>query len=165
MKKISVLSLLACVMAFVLLLTACEQPGEQIGSKPTTGSTPGNHQTSGTQGTSQSTQPSGGNEELDNNEGAGGNEEIDNDEGTGDNEESDNKEDVVTPEEIIAQMTFEKYRSLSSAEQAEFRNLFDTVSDFFVWYNAAKAEYEENRDEIEVGDGKVDLGDIMDGKG
>ena len=48
-------------------------------------------------------------------------------------------------------MTYEEYNALSAEEQEEYFYSFDTVEDFFAWYNQAKQEYENNQDYIEVG--------------
>ena len=57
-------------------------------------------------------------------------------------------------------MTYEKYIALSPEEQQKYYNSFASVEAFFNWLNAAKAEYEANRDEIEV-DGEIDIGDYI----
>ena len=44
-------------------------------------------------------------------------------------------------------------------------NSFDSVADFFAWYNAAKDEYEKQNPSVEIGGGSIDLGDIIGGKG
>ena len=48
-------------------------------------------------------------------------------------------------------MTYEQYNALSAEEQEEYFNSFDTVEEFFAWYNQAKQEYENNQDYIDVG--------------
>ena len=48
-------------------------------------------------------------------------------------------------------LTYEQYNALSAEEQEEYFNSFETVDDFFAWYNKAKQEYENNKDYIEVG--------------
>ena len=48
------------------------------------------------------------------------------------------------------------------AEQEALYDRFDSVSDFFTWYNAAKEKYEKSQNVIEIGpDGSVDLGDLL----
>ena len=59
-------------------------------------------------------------------------------------------------------MTYEKYIGLNGFEQQAFMETFDSIPAFFEWYNTAKAEYEANREIIEIGgDGTIDLGDII----
>lgn len=57
-------------------------------------------------------------------------------------------------------MTYEQYNALSAAEQEEFFNSFETIEDFFAWYNKAKEEYEKNQDYTEIGeDGTINIGE------
>lgn len=53
-------------------------------------------------------------------------------------------------------MTYEQYNALSATEQEAFFNSFDTVEDFFAWYNQAKQEYENNQNYIDAG-GKPEI--------
>ena len=53
-------------------------------------------------------------------------------------------------------MTYEQYNALSATEQEAFYNSFDTVEDFFAWYNQAKQEYENNQNYIDAG-GKPEI--------
>lgn len=48
-------------------------------------------------------------------------------------------------------LTYEQYNALSAEEQEEYFHSFDTVEEFFAWYNKAKQEYENNQDYIEIG--------------
>jgi len=73
-------------------------------------------------------------------------------------EEEDETPDDTEP---IVTMTYKQYIELSAAEQAAFRKTFDSISDFFAWYNAAKAEYDAQNPGIDIGDGSIDLEDIM----
>lgn len=58
--------------------------------------------------------------------------------------------------------TYEEYIAMSGKEQEQYFFQFEDVSDFFDWFNSAKAEYEANREYIEIGeDGVVDLGEIF----
>ena len=58
---------------------------------------------------------------------------------------------------------YETYMSMSPSEQKAFRASFGSTAEFFAWYNAAKDEYERNNGDQEVGDGSVDLEDVMNG--
>ena len=60
---------------------------------------------------------------------------------------------------------YEWYQELSGEEQVAYMNSFDSVADFFAWYNAAKDEYEKQNPSVEIGGGSIDLGDIIGGKG
>ena len=56
-------------------------------------------------------------------------------------------------------MTYEEYNALTAEEQEKHFYSFDSVEDFFAWYNKAKAEYEKNQDYTEIGgDGEIDIG-------
>ena len=37
---------------------------------------------------------------------------------------------------------------------------FESIEDFVAWYNAAKDEYDRLHPPIEVGSGKIDLGEL-----
>lgn len=53
---------------------------------------------------------------------------------------------------------YEKYCNMSGEEQTAFILSFPSVEDFFAWLNNAKAEHEQLKPDIEIGDGTVDLG-------
>lgn len=61
-------------------------------------------------------------------------------------------------------MDYETYINLSATEQKAYRESFESLAAFFEWYNAEKKEYEAQKPEIEVGNGSIDLEDIMGGK-
>ena len=60
---------------------------------------------------------------------------------------------------------YEWYNALSGEEQMAFMETFDSMAAFFDWYNAAKAEYEQLHPSIDIGDGNIDLGDLIGGNG
>lgn len=60
-------------------------------------------------------------------------------------------------------LSYEEYIKMTSDEQTAYRKTFDSTQAFFEWYNAAKAEYDEKNAGIDIGDGSVDLGDIIGG--
>lgn len=60
---------------------------------------------------------------------------------------------------------YEQYNAMSAAQQEEFVNSFASITDFITWYNAAKEEYEALHPNIDVGDGNIDLGEIVGGNG
>ena len=70
---------------------------------------------------------------------------------------------VVSLELILSsrhQLTYEEYNALSAEEQEAYFNSFDTIEDFFAWYNKAKAEYEASQDYTEIGgDGNLNIGE------
>jgi flagellar basal body-associated protein FliL len=57
-------------------------------------------------------------------------------------------------------LTYEEYNALSAEEQEEYFYSFETIGDFFAWYNQAKKEYEDSQDYIEVGgDSDITIGE------
>ncbi|MBR5285012.1 MAG: S-layer homology domain-containing protein, partial [Clostridia bacterium] len=61
-----------------------------------------------------------------------------------------------------SKMTYEKYNAMTAAEQQAYFNTYKNPSDFFAWYNAAKAEYEASQERIEIGaGGTIDLGELI----
>lgn len=62
-------------------------------------------------------------------------------------------------------MTYDDYQSMSPAEQQEYMDSFENIDGFFDWYNSAKDQYEEENPPIDVGDGEIDLGEIIGGNG
>ena len=71
-----------------------------------------------------------------------------------------------TPEYSDTKLSqYEWYHALSGEEQMTYMESFDSVADFFAWYNAAKEEHEKQNPSIEIGNGSVDLGEIVGGKG
>lgn len=68
----------------------------------------------------------------------------------------------TVPDKAPEDYTWEEYQAMTPAEQEELYFRFDSVSDFFTWYNAAKEKYEESQTVIEIGPGEsVDLGDLL----
>lgn len=59
---------------------------------------------------------------------------------------------------------YEAFTALAPAEQQKFVESFATIDQFFNWYNAAKAAYEAANPPIDVGDGKIDLEEIIGGQ-
>ena len=57
-------------------------------------------------------------------------------------------------------MTYVAYNAMSADEQLAFINSFESIDAFFVWYNAAKEEYNNNLIEID-GSTPIDLGEIV----
>lgn len=73
--------------------------------------------------------------------------------------------EATEPAPAVTNMTYERYCSLSGEEQMAYMQTFDSLADFFDWYNAAKEAYEKENPGIEIGDGNIDLGEIAGGKG
>ena len=61
------------------------------------------------------------------------------------------------------EMTYEKFMAMNATEQQAFINSFPTIEAFFEWFNAAKEAYEASRNEVEIGDGSFDIGDLING--
>lgn len=65
------------------------------------------------------------------------------------------------PSEDSGIMTYEKYCALSPAEQMAFFNTFESAEAFTNWYQNAKAEYEGQKNSVNVDGGIADLGDFV----
>ena len=59
------------------------------------------------------------------------------------------------------QMDYEAFHNMSPADQQAYMGSFENLDLFFAWYNQAKAEYEAANPPIDVGDGSVDMGDLI----
>lgn len=68
---------------------------------------------------------------------------------------------ATVPEDGINQVSYETYSNMTPAEQMAFYNQFTSMEAFVQWYNEAKAEYDREHGAIDVGDGDIDLGDII----
>lgn len=47
--------------------------------------------------------------------------------------------------------TYEEYCAMTSQEQVDFFNSFDRIEDYFLWFEAAKKDYEDRHPGIEIG--------------
>ena len=54
-------------------------------------------------------------------------------------------------------LTYEEFWAMSGEEQLEYKESFESVEDFYAWYNAAEQEYIEANPGIDAGDGEIDL--------
>ena len=57
-----------------------------------------------------------------------------------------------------SKISYEEYESMSAAQQKDYMNSFGSVENFFDWYNNAKEEYDAKNPDIEIEDGKVEIG-------
>lgn len=83
-----------------------------------------------------------------------------------DTPESDAPESDAPESEIpsVDEMDYEKFQNLTPSEQQSFVESFDSMDEFFDWYNAAREAYEQDNAPIEV-DGPIDIGAIIEGEG
>ncbi|OUO14900.1 hypothetical protein [Flavonifractor sp. An4] len=82
--------------------------------------------------------------------------------GSGGGSTGGNTGGTTTPDKAPEDYTWEEYQAMTPAEQEALYYRFGSVSDFYTWYNAAKEEYEESQNVIEIGPGEsVDLGDLL----
>lgn len=66
-----------------------------------------------------------------------------------------------TTPEPNSELTYEEYNALSAEEQYAYFLSFDSIEEYFAWYNQAKQEYEDEQDRTEIGSGgSVDIGGI-----
>lgn len=75
------------------------------------------------------------------------------------------EEATEAPTDAAKLTEFEWYNALSGEEQMAYMESFDSMAAFFDWYNAAKAEYEQLHPSIEIGNGEIDIGDLIGGNG
>lgn len=59
---------------------------------------------------------------------------------------------------------YEDFMNMSSEQQQNFVDSFSSMDDFFAWYNSAKAVYEQENPPIEVGDGVININEIIKNK-
>ena len=71
-------------------------------------------------------------------------------------ETDDNTSDVQSSD-------YEDFQKMTPAEQQAYMSSFDSIEAFFAWYEAAKAEHEAANPPIDVGDGNIDLDEIIGG--
>lgn len=72
---------------------------------------------------------------------------------TGESEESGDPESTAPGEETTPPQkpTYEEYCAMTSQEQMDFFNSFADIDDYFLWFEWAKADYEERHPGIEIG--------------
>jgi len=59
------------------------------------------------------------------------------------------------------ELSYEDYNAMSAASQRAYMESFENVEDFFVWYYDAKDAYDAAHPDIEVGDGVIDLEELL----
>lgn len=59
------------------------------------------------------------------------------------------------------QTEYERFHAMSPAEQQAFMESFESIDAFFAWYENAKAEHDAAKPPIDVGDGNIDLDDVI----
>ena len=75
-------------------------------------------------------------------------------------EPTEGEEEVTEPTESgnSGITSYEAYLNMTGDQQRAFMESFDSIEAFFVWLNAAKAEYEAQNPGADIGDGSIDLG-------
>lgn len=59
------------------------------------------------------------------------------------------------------ELSYADYNAMSAASQRAYMESFENVEDFFDWYYDAKDAYDAAQPDIDVGDGVIDLEDLM----
>lgn len=59
----------------------------------------------------------------------------------------------VSPDDV----DYETFMAMSPSEQQAFMESFDSIEDFFVWFQEAKQKYEDEHPSVDVGDGNVTI--------
>ena len=75
--------------------------------------------------------------------------------------EFDEQGKMIDPPVAEVTITYEKYINLTADEQTAYRDSFESTEAFFTWFNAAKEGYEAQHPGIDVGDGNVNLEDLI----
>lgn len=65
--------------------------------------------------------------------------------------------DTEKPENIL---TYEEFWAMDGDAQLAYKESFESVEEFYEWYNAAKEEYAAAHPGIDAGDGNIDLGEL-----
>jgi hypothetical protein len=60
-------------------------------------------------------------------------------------------------------VTYEEYMAMDGYEQEKYMKSFASIEAFFNWFNAAKDKYEAENPSIEVGNGPIDMNEIING--
>lgn len=61
-------------------------------------------------------------------------------------------------------VTYEEFMAMDGKEQEKYMNSFGDIDAFFNWYNDAKETYEKENPSIEIGNGPIDMEEIINGK-
>ena len=59
------------------------------------------------------------------------------------------------------EIDYEEFTAMSPTQQRVYMESFESLDAFFEWYNAAKEVYEQAHPPIDVGDGVIDMEDII----
>ena len=146
MKNFKIFVALLLIFCFIITAISCApapSDPDLDGEQP---ETPENNEDEGENGDKIDT----GTPEDENQPGSEDNTQGENQPGNGDDTQGDDK-----PADEI-DMDYETLLSLSEAEQLAFVQSFDSLADFFVWYNAAFEKYKEEHPGIDS-DGDINL--------
>ncbi len=78
--------------------------------------------------------------------------------------EKEEMEPITEVPDDFKKCTYEEYQAMTAETQKTFFEKFENVEAFFDWYNDAKAKYEKENAAIEIGNGEINLGDVLNGK-
>ena len=86
--------------------------------------------------------------------------------GADNEDEKDDQTDKTPSEDVVnTDVTYEQYLAMSAEEREAHYNSFAEPAEFFDWFNAALAKYEEENKKPVLGeDGSVDIEDILGGQ-
>lgn len=62
------------------------------------------------------------------------------------------------------ELSYEDYNAMSTVSQRAYMESFENIDDYFDWYYEAKEAYDEAHPDIDVGDGVIDLEDLLQGE-
>lgn len=75
--------------------------------------------------------------------------------------EPENQE--TTPPASSTQSDYEIFQAMTPSEQQAYMESFESIDAFFDWYDQAKSEHEAANPSIDVGNGNIDLDEIIGG--
>lgn len=62
---------------------------------------------------------------------------------------------------FATEIDYEEFTAMSPTQQRVYMESFESLDAFFEWYNGAKEVYEQAHPPIDVGDGVIDMEDII----
>ena len=169
MKKMKLIAVLLLVISLSLFTTSCLNSNIDNSDGGETNPPDGTVADGGTEEGSDNTEGSGNptddkDTDIDVNISVGGGIGSGDTDGSGNTEDSGNTDggaDNQKPTGSIPEIDYVTYVNLSQEEQLEIFNSFENIQDFFDWFNEIKEEYEADHPGIDIGDGNIDIGDLI----
>ena len=85
--------------------------------------------------------------------------------GITDDDKKDETENIPAEDVVNTEVTYEQYLAMTPEQKQEHYNSFADPAEFFDWFHAAAAKYEEEHKNPELGEnGSIDIEDILSGQ-